>query len=482
MSQPSPLSAAQHRAQALRDAGDAPAAARLLTQALEALRPAYGEDHPEVLATAYQLARLHREADEPAAARRVLEEALAAGQRRWGDADPLMLAISFDLGAVAEELGNRHEARRNFTRVATLGPAVLGADHWSVRAACEYLGISPPAAPAPQQPEPQPAPQHQLPPYQPVSATPDPLAHQPAGTVPPAPVAPPPVPPPAPEAPYGTVAAAAAPAGPAAAPAPATPSVPATPPQQQAVPATSAPIGDQAGPAVPEAVVPDPSPVAPPAASPAASPVDQPTEQSAPNRPASVHPALTSQPGTYPVVTRSPGPRSSSSVPAATMTPASPSVAHPPVDTGRVSQGRGYGVVAVAALAAAVAVIAAVVVVVVTLVGGAEPPASPVPSVAATAAGDPPTDLKLRDDGATITITWTDPSAGTVPFVVAGGRAGQTLSAMASVDPGTTRYTVNGLNPRLDYCFTVLAVYSTETYATSGQVCTNRNGASPTPD
>lgn len=134
----------------------------------------------------------------------------------------------------------------------------------------------------------------------------------------------------------------------------------------------------------------------------------------------------------------------------------------------------------VAGLAAAVAVFAALVVVVVTLLDGADPPADPGPSTGTAVASDPPTELKLRDDGAAITVTWTDPTAGTVPFVVAGGRAGQTLSAMASVDPGTTSYTVNGLNARVEYCFTVLAVYSTETYATSGQVCTNRSG-SPTP-
>lgn len=133
----------------------------------------------------------------------------------------------------------------------------------------------------------------------------------------------------------------------------------------------------------------------------------------------------------------------------------------------------------VAGLAAAVAVFAAMVVVVITLVNGAATPADPEPSTGPTVAGDPPTGLELRDDGAAVTITWTDPTDGTVPFVVAGGRAGQTLSAMASIDPGTTSYTVNGLNPRLDYCFTVLAVYSTETYATSGQVCTSR-GSSPT--
>jgi hypothetical protein len=139
VSAPSPLTAARGEAYRRREAGDIAGAVAVLTGALERVRPAYGEDHPEVLAASHDLARLHLAAGEPAMARRVLEEAVAAGQRRYGDADPLLLAISFDLGTVAEELGNRHEARRNFGRVAAAGPPVLGHDHWTVRAARSYL-------------------------------------------------------------------------------------------------------------------------------------------------------------------------------------------------------------------------------------------------------------------------------------------------------------------------------------------------------
>jgi len=88
-----------------------------------------------MLHTAHLLARLHREADDPLASRRVLEEAFAAGERWWEHSDPVLLALAFELAEVAEELGNRHEARRNYTRVATAGPAVLGEHHPVVRAA-----------------------------------------------------------------------------------------------------------------------------------------------------------------------------------------------------------------------------------------------------------------------------------------------------------------------------------------------------------
>src|SRR5437762_1858373 len=58
---------------------------------------------------------------------------------------------SADLGAIAGELGNRHEARRNFTRVARYGPAVFGPQHPQVRAAQRFLGGDAPVTePAPE--------------------------------------------------------------------------------------------------------------------------------------------------------------------------------------------------------------------------------------------------------------------------------------------------------------------------------------------
>ncbi|TYC20579.1 hypothetical protein FXF52_30610 [Micromonospora sp. MP36] len=144
-------------------------------------------------------------------------------------------------------------------------------------------------------------------------------------------------------------------------------------------------------------------------------------------------------------------------------------------------RGRNRTTVAVVAGAAVVAVAAAVGVGAMVLNRDAAPPPAPAPvSAKPKVSGPPPGDLRLQDDSTTITVTWTDPTNGGVPFVVAGGRAGQKLGVMATVDAGETRYTVNGLSAKLDYCFTVLAVYSTDTYATSGQVCTDREGGTGT--
>lgn len=346
VSQPTPLAAVRSKAQAMREAGHGVAAREFLTHALEWARPALGDAHPDVLANAHYLARLHGEAGDPAAARRVLEEALAAGQRRLGDADPLVLAMSYDLGMVAEELGNRHEARRNLRRVARHGPAVLGENHWAVRAARDYLGESGPA---------------------------DGTNLQPG------------VPPP---------------------------------------PTTNPPVRVGWG-----------------------------AEQWPRHSDGPAYPQVFSPPKSGP----------------------------PPSSTASLPAPRGRGAT-VAAVSAAMAALAATAVAAVALLDDpAPPPAASVagPSAAPTLSGEPPGELRLHEEGSTITITWTDPTAGTVPFIIAGGRAGHELRPMTQVSPGDTSYRINGLNPRVDYCFTVAAVYSTSQFGVSGQVCTARGTRSP---
>ncbi|MEU7575773.1 fibronectin type III domain-containing protein [Micromonospora sp. NPDC049240] len=166
--------------------------------------------------------------------------------------------------------------------------------------------------------------------------------------------------------------------------------------------------------------------------------------------------------------------------------PAVPSAFHQPAAYPAAvepeSRGRNRTVPALVVGGAVLALVAVVAGGAVWLNRDAAPPAPSPGAVKPKVTGPPPGDLRLRDDTTTITVTWTDPTDGGVPFVVAGGRAGQKLGVMATVDAGQTRYTVNGLSARLDYCFTVLAVYSTDSYATSGQVCTDREGGGATPN
>jgi hypothetical protein len=144
---------------------------------------------------------------------------------------------------------------------------------------------------------------------------------------------------------------------------------------------------------------------------------------------------------------------------------------------------RGRGATVAAAIAAAAAVVATAVAAVVVLSDGRTD--NP-PSQQAQQSGDaassapralPPERVRLSEDAGVVTLTWTDPSDGTAPFIVAGSRAGEQQRAMGQVPAGTTRYRLNGLNPRLDYCFVVVAVYSADQLVPSERVCTQRSAA-----
>jgi hypothetical protein len=89
--------------------------------------------------------------------------------------------------------------------------------------------------------------------------------------------------------------------------------------------------------------------------------------------------------------------------------------------------------------------------------------------------------LTLDDRGATVNLSWTDPSGGRVPFVVSYGRADGPADRTERVAAGTTTVVVSQLDPALDYCFTVEGGDPAAGVAPSPNVCTNRAqpGASP---
>ena len=102
-------------------------------------------------------------------------------------------------------------------------------------------------------------------------------------------------------------------------------------------------------------------------------------------------------------------------------------------------------------------------------------PTRPDPTTASASVGPlPPTDVALRDEGGSVTLTWVDPSGGRVPFIVAGGRVDTTPAPLETVPVGRTTSTIYGLNVRYDYCFTVAAVWSAEVIAPSIRACTHR--------
>ncbi len=96
------------------------------------------------------------------------------------------------------------------------------------------------------------------------------------------------------------------------------------------------------------------------------------------------------------------------------------------------------------------------------------------PAASAAAAGTPPGELTLSDNQDSVTLRWTYPAGGEGPVVVSGGQPGQPQTVFANLPAGTTDFVVYGLNGGVDYCFAVAVVWSTETIARSGEVCTNR--------
>ena len=136
---------------------------------------------------------------------------------------------------------------------------------------------------------------------------------------------------------------------------------------------------------------------------------------------------------------------------------------------------RGLGIFA--AIAAVLAAVIAVAALVFVLASRTSDPGNG-PDVP-TLAGSPPTDVQLRDDGSTVGVTWKDPTAGTVSFMVIMGRPGLELTPSGTLGPGQTSYELTGLNPGLNYCFAVVAVYSGNQFATSPQACTSRVSATP---
>ncbi|MGI5522524.1 tetratricopeptide repeat protein [Micromonospora sp. CA-259024] len=88
--------------------------------------------------------------------------------------------------------------------------------------------------------------------------------------------------------------------------------------------------------------------------------------------------------------------------------------------------------------------------------------------------GSPPGAVTLRDTRDSIALRWTYPAGSEGPVVIAGGRTGQERNVFATLPAGTTSYVIYALNRTNDYCFTVAVVWSTDTVASSEQVCTRR--------
>jgi hypothetical protein len=151
-----------------------------------------------------------------------------------------------------------------------------------------------------------------------------------------------------------------------------------------------------------------------------------------------------------------------------------PGAASRPAAAPRRRRGRRSALIALVVVVGLALAAAAVAVVVSFL--SAEPGSRPAGG-SSSPADPPPIDLQLRDQGTSVTLTWTDPSGGRVSFVVAYGHADKAADRTQRVEPGTTSITINGLNPGVNYCFTVAGIQSATTIALSRLACTQRSGS-----
>jgi hypothetical protein len=87
-----------------------------------------------------------------------------------------------------------------------------------------------------------------------------------------------------------------------------------------------------------------------------------------------------------------------------------------------------------------------------------------------------PQDVALRDEGTSITVSWSDPTDGTGSVLISLARAGQPAGSLRNLPPGTRQERIDGLDPAVNYCVVIAVVYPQDTVAQAAQVCTHRSG------
>jgi Tetratricopeptide repeat len=104
----------------------------------------------------------------------------------------------------------------------------------------------------------------------------------------------------------------------------------------------------------------------------------------------------------------------------------------------------------------------------------APPVPSPVPTVVAVTRGAP-RNVVLRDDGTSVTVTWSDPTDGSGTVLLSVGKAGKPAGPVRTLPPGTHEERVAGLDPAVDYCVVLAVAYVDDPVAPATQVCTHRS-------
>jgi hypothetical protein len=112
--------------------------------------------------------------------------------------------------------------------------------------------------------------------------------------------------------------------------------------------------------------------------------------------------------------------------------------------------------------------------------GPATDPATPAPVATATrfvtaVREGAPGNIKLQDNRTSVTLTWTDPTTThTVPVAISTRHSNGSFLPLVSADRGITTAKVEKLDPKVNYCFTLTAIYAADHFAAAAPVCTKR--------
>jgi serine/threonine-protein kinase PknK len=91
------------------------------------------------------------------------------------------------------------------------------------------------------------------------------------------------------------------------------------------------------------------------------------------------------------------------------------------------------------------------------------------------AASGAPLNVTLTDNRTSVTLTWTDPTGtGTVPIAISVRTSDNEYLDLVTPALGRTSAKVSRLDPKVNYCFYLTAIYSSEQLAPAAPVCTHR--------
>jgi hypothetical protein len=107
----------------------------------------------------------------------------------------------------------------------------------------------------------------------------------------------------------------------------------------------------------------------------------------------------------------------------------------------------------------------------------ATPQLTVTPSLITAGTTGAPTDLRIdKDDGTSVTLTWTDPTDGEMTFVAVQRMPAGQVPRTQTIPPGdqVRTATFTDLDPKQNYCFAVGALITVNNVAFTPDVCTKR--------